>query len=397
MRIHHHVFHLPLTATFAALVLAGTVSAATINGSATLDAASPSFKRPSTDCQAGGSDFKFVAVDFVVDTTGTYTIDAPVNAQVTDPWLQLYSSPFTASLPLANCIQGDDDSGAGLGAQLANVPLVAGQVYTAVITTYNPSQVGTVNWSITGAGNLLRRNGFIKAAGTEDFANGQVSVALRLSSNGGATSDELRWVAVPPGSPTPSFAEVIAGQQSGGSAAPVFGTLPGQPIEVDTTVTLTGLAVNTPYDLYITLNNTAQLATVRKLGFTPTPPVFATKTGVATNTPTSSDAATLTGFTETVAISVSAGEYSINGGAFTSAPGTAQPGDSLQLRQSSASSAGASRIATVTLGTVTSTFTVVTAAPVGPVPIPTVSQWGMLLMSTLLAAGAFLTLRRRRS
>jgi hypothetical protein len=363
----------PLAAFFSAWIAAfalcsGAAHAATLNGSATLDSSSPTFIRPNAACGQGNNSFKFVAVDFVVDTATTYSIGAPANAQVTDPWLQLYNSPFTASLPLVNCIIGDDDSGGGLNALIANQALTPGQVYTALITTYNPSQVGTVNWQISGAGNLLRRNGFVKAEGAQDFANGTVGLALRLSSNGADTNDDLKWVAVAPGSAVPTHAEVIAGQQSGGSAAPHAGTLANQALDVDITPTISGLTNGTWYDLYITLQNSSQLGTVRALDFIPDVPVFAAVNNAALSTPTSSAPVALTGFTEALPISISAGgEYKVNNGAFTSTAGTARPGDAITLRQTSSSLGATGTTVTLTLGPVTSSFVVTTVAPVAGV------------------------------
>lgn len=379
---------------FAVFILVSVTGAGTINGSGTLDQSSPTFKRPGPTCLGGGSDYKFLASDFVVDTSTTYTISVPANGQVTDPWVQLYRAPFIPSLPLENCIAGDDDSGTGLSAELRNQPLIAGQIYTAVITTYNPTQAGTVNWSITGGGNIPRRNGFIKAEGVENFANGQVSVNLRLSSDGVATTDHLKWVAVPPGSTAPTYAEVIAGHQSGGAPAPASGNLPGQPLDVDVTVNLAGLPVNTPYDIYMTLENGAQPAAVRILDFTPDVPDFAAKTGIAPNTLTESAPVTLTGFTEALAISVTSGEYRINGGAFTSLAGTAKPGDRIVLRRVSANGLLASNSVTFSLGPVTSSFVITTRG--NAAGIPTISEWGMFITSALLAAFAAVIIRNRR-
>jgi hypothetical protein len=62
-------------------------------------------------------------------------------------------------------------------------------------------------------------------------------------------------------------------------------------------------------------------------------------------------------------ISVSAGgQYSINGGAFTSVPGVVSPGAQVQLQLTAASGYSTSDSATLTIGGVSSTFTVTTGA-----------------------------------
>jgi hypothetical protein len=47
-------------------------------------------------------------------------------------------------------------------------------------------------------------------------------------------------------------------------------------------------------------------------------------------------------------------------------------------------------------GASTLTFTPGTTAPVAPTSIPTLSEWAMVILSSLLALGAILTLRRKR-
>ncbi len=62
---------------------------------------------------------------------------------------------------------------------------------------------------------------------------------------------------------------------------------------------------------------------------------FSALTGRERSTPVESEEITLTGFEVPTAISVSGGSYSLNGGAYTSAVGTAYPGQKLKLRLTS--------------------------------------------------------------
>jgi uncharacterized delta-60 repeat protein len=69
------------------------------------------------------------------------------------------------------------------------------------------------------------------------------------------------------------------------------------------------------------------------------------------------------GFNSATAISVSGGEYRIDGGAYTSTSGQLQPGQSVQLRVTAPATGGASATATVTIGGVSAGFTVTTRMP----------------------------------
>ena len=80
-----------------------------------------------------------------------------------------------------------------------------------------------------------------------------------------------------------------------------------------------------------------------------------------------SNAITVTGTTLSAPISVSSGaEYSINGGPFTSAPGTVQPGDRITVQMIAPSTYRTTASAIVTIGGVTSTYTVTTATQAIP-------------------------------
>ncbi|MCY7387501.1 MAG: fibronectin type III domain-containing protein [Burkholderiales bacterium] len=75
-----------------------------------------------------------------------------------------------------------------------------------------------------------------------------------------------------------------------------------------------------------------------------------------------SDAITITGIGVPVAISVTAGEYSIDGGAFTANPGTIVNGQSVVVRMTSSPNYATQLNATLTVGGVSATFSVSTMA-----------------------------------
>jgi len=92
-------------------------------------------------------------------------------------------------------------------------------------------------------------------------------------------------------------------------------------------------------------------------GFTPV-------TNAVPNSIQTSNAITVAGTTMSVPISVSSGaEYSINGAPYTGAPGTVQPGDQVTVQMTTPSTYNTTTSAVVTIGGVTSTYTVTTGTP----------------------------------
>jgi sugar lactone lactonase YvrE len=95
---------------------------------------------------------------------------------------------------------------------------------------------------------------------------------------------------------------------------------------------------------------------------TPDAITFTPQTSVPLTTQLVSNSATITGINTTVAISVAGGDYSVNGGAYTSAAGTVKNGDAVTVRQTSASTFATTTTATLTVGTVSAPFAVTTKA-----------------------------------
>lgn len=77
-----------------------------------------------------------------------------------------------------------------------------------------------------------------------------------------------------------------------------------------------------------------------------------------------SDAQQITGMDAGTAISITGGEYRINGGSWTSVAGTINPGDTLELRQTSSPNPETATTATVTVGTLSVGWSVTTAAAI---------------------------------
>ena len=99
------------------------------------------------------------------------------------------------------------------------------------------------------------------------------------------------------------------------------------------------------------------------------PFTFTDQTGVARSTLATSNTIVVWWIdpNATASISIEGGVYSVNGGAYTSSPGTVSYGNSVQVRQTSSPSYGATTNATLTIGAISDTFSVTTLANTSPV------------------------------
>lgn len=104
-------------------------------------------------------------------------------------------------------------------------------------------------------------------------------------------------------------------------------------------------------------------ATYRVMGNQLSAFAFAQANGVAPGTLVTSPTVTMTDVTDPLPISVSNGEYSINGGAFGSVPGLIAKGDTLTLRQTSAGTSNTATDTQVTVGCYSTSFRSVTGQP----------------------------------
>jgi hypothetical protein len=93
---------------------------------------------------------------------------------------------------------------------------------------------------------------------------------------------------------------------------------------------------------------------------TPSGFVFTPQTQVGLNTAVVSNAITVAGIDAETAISISGGEYALNGGAYTTAAGTVSNGQTVTVRQTSSSSFSTTTMTTLTIGGVSGTFSVTT-------------------------------------
>lgn len=91
--------------------------------------------------------------------------------------------------------------------------------------------------------------------------------------------------------------------------------------------------------------------------------VFADQNDVAVNSVVTSNEVTVSGIDAATSVQIGdIGEYSINGGAYTAAPGTVVNGDRLRLRHTASANAGSAVVSVLTVGGIEGRFTSRTAA-----------------------------------
>lgn len=104
---------------------------------------------------------------------------------------------------------------------------------------------------------------------------------------------------------------------------------------------------------------------------TPDPFSFTPQTGSPLNTSVTSNTITASGIDATTAISISGGQYSVNGGGFISTAGTVSNGNTVTVRLTSSSSYATTSQATLNIGGVIGSFSVTTQnAPADTTPNP---------------------------
>jgi hypothetical protein len=110
---------------------------------------------------------------------------------------------------------------------------------------------------------------------------------------------------------------------------------------------------------------------------------FTSVSGAAVSSPRMSNPITVTGITTPAVISITGGQYSINGGAFTSAAGTVQPGDQVSVQVTAPSTYGTTTVSTLTIDGVSTTFSVTTVQQ--PLNVAVTGGGGAIGMATLFA------------
>ena len=149
---------------------------------------------------------------------------------------------------------------------------------------------------------------------------------------------------------------------NGGAYTSASGTINnGNTVKVRHTSSAT---VNTSTDTMLTIGGVSDTFTSTTELVDATPDVFAftDQTGVALNTVIESNIITVSGLSAAAAITITGGEYSVNGGAYTSSAGTINNGNTVRVRHTSSSSNATVVNTVLTIGGVLDTFTSTTVA-----------------------------------
>lgn len=135
----------------------------------------------------------------------------------------------------------------------------------------------------------------------------------------------------------------------------------GSTIEVRMTSAATPATVKTATLTYGSLSATFTTTTLA-IDTTPDPFSFVDQSGVIPNTLITSAPVTITGINSPSPITVVGGEYSVNGGTFTSSPGNVVNGNSVRVRHTSSTSYSTAVNTILTVGGVSDTFTSTTVS-----------------------------------
>ncbi len=228
-------------------------------------------------------------------------------------------------------------SGAGAS---GNITLTAGGVadtYSATVTSGDSTPDAftftdtSVAQSVVGTSNLITIAGIDIAANVSFSTSGGTS--HQYSKNGGA------WTAV-------------------GATTVVNGDTLRVRLTAPATVAATGNVTMTVGGVSDTFTVTAEAPDSVPDSFS-----FADAAGVDTNTVTASNTITISGINTAADVSISGGEYSLNGGAWTSASGSVANGNTLQVRLTSAPTRATTVSSTLNVGGVSDNFSVTTSSP----------------------------------
>jgi len=187
----------------------GRISSALVTPfSTSLLAGSPTFIRPIlvdalgnetylgniTSFQPGYMLFKYSVQPISTPTSGNFDIEV-VSGAFQDTMLFIYQGSFDPASPLSNLVVANDDQASTYLSKITSWPLTAGVSYYLVVTSYDPSSTGAVNFQGSGPAALvvapassLTVSGFSSSATA--CATGTVTVTAKDS--GGSTAASYR-------------------------------------------------------------------------------------------------------------------------------------------------------------------------------------------------------------
>jgi hypothetical protein len=253
---------------------------------------------------------------------------------------------------------------------------VNGGTFTAADTELEPGQTlalrGTASASSLGVTSVVVTAGGVSRTWTittqevagEDTTPDAFSFTdvTSVALNSVQTSNEITVSGINAASPI----SIVGGTYSinGGTYTSVSGTVTnGQAV----TVRLTASAsFSTATNATLTIGTVSDTFTATTLveDTAPDPFDFDDVSNADLSTEYTSDPITVSGINSAAPISVTGGTYSINGGSFTSSPGTVTNGQQVRARLTSSPDPETGVVATVTIGGISGGFTVTTAAAV---------------------------------
>ena len=118
---------------------------------------------------------------------------------------------------------------------------------------------------------------------------------------------------------------------------------------------------------------------------------FTNSSGAAASSTQTSNPITITGITSPAVISITGGQYSINGGPFTSAAGTVQPGDRVTVQINSPSTYNTTTTTVLTVNGVSAQYSVTTGAP--PLNVAVTGGGGAFGVGLLVALAFLVALK----
>lgn len=307
--------------------------------------------RSISSATAGGSDTIPNAFTFTAQTNAT------VSTQYTSNTVTINGIDAAATVTIVN---GEYSINGGAFVSTAGT-ITNGQT-VAVRRTSSGSASTTVSTVLTVGG--VDGTYSITTAGSADTTpdaftfTAQTGVALSTM----ATSNSVTISGID----APASISIANGEYSinGGGFTTSSGTITnGQSVVVRRTSSGSGSTTVTAVLTVGGVNGTFSVTTVGAADTTPNAFTFTAQTGVAVNTLATSNTVAISGIDSPAPVSITNGEYSINGGTFTISPGNITNGQTVAVRRTSSSSNSTAVTAVLNIGGVNGTFSVTTAAP----------------------------------
>ena len=263
-----------------------------------------------------------------ITVTGT-TIPVPIS--VTGGTYSINGGPFTS---VAGTVQPGDQ---------VVVQMTAASGYNSTSSTIANIGGVTSSFTVTTAAQPPQQAGFTPVTGSSIGAT-QVSAPITIT---GTTAAPIS---------VSSGAEYSI---DGGPFTSAPGTVqPGDQVTVEITAPST---YSTTATAVLTIGGSTSSFAVTTGAEPVLQGAFTNVSGAAASSTQTSNSITVTGITSPAVISITGGQYSINGGPFTSAAGTVQPGDQLTVQMNAPSSSSTTATAVLTVNGVSAMYSVTTA------------------------------------